>query len=664
VLSRNFRGHRERDPSASQQAPELGSTEAKARLEKVQPRVNWPAASTFGNILHRAGLTNPKQKKRRTTPCSEPFSEVTAPNQLWCMDFKDYFSTGDGTRCDPFTITDAHSRYLIRCQTVSRMDLSQVVSVCEAAMREYGMPARIRTDNGAPFAGTGLLGLSKLSLSWTKMGTADAGPDEGISQTYMAIDRDCRSLVNKRADPIETVAACKKVADEADRFAPQSHFITRRAAYVFYTIALIQAKKSQDALTVGDKAVAVVLLGHDDGSGSSAAYSVRAQAKALADRGVRTVIVVDGLDHVSREEKPDRSFLREFPLPIAVPPGVLFVLGSQKLELPDISTSVRDQAATGGRLIKIAPLTRGAVNRLAELAEIATDVDREKLYSKTEGHPLSTRYVLDGLKRAADDRERKAWLDSGPDYGGDVDVFYRRALHDIEGNDSAQAGLAYLALAEGSIGLPSLDHAIGRSAVDGLIRAAGYLLKVDRNRSASIFHNSFRLFLRAELFVRHGARDEDRIRTLYGELASMAKNATEGDPQQWMELRYRSSAGDFQTVAALATATAFREQFQLGRSSQEIRNDLSVCFRAVAELRNPKLLLEVIFASHELNMRVQNLGDEVFDALIALGDLEYAKRMLLGAVFRGTRDEVALKFVIADKEMQLKGYSRRVNFCW
>jgi transposase InsO family protein len=66
---------------------------------------------------------------------SEPFSEVTAPNQLWCMDFKGYFSTGDGTRCDPFTITDAHSRYLIRCQIVSRMDLS-------------------------------LLGLSKLSLGW------------------------------------------------------------------------------------------------------------------------------------------------------------------------------------------------------------------------------------------------------------------------------------------------------------------------------------------------------------------------------------------------------------------------------------------------------------------------------------------------------------------
>jgi hypothetical protein len=55
--------------------------------------------------------------------------------------FKGYFATGDGKRCDPFTITDAHSRYLIRCQIVSRMDLSQVRAICEAAMREYGMPA-------------------------------------------------------------------------------------------------------------------------------------------------------------------------------------------------------------------------------------------------------------------------------------------------------------------------------------------------------------------------------------------------------------------------------------------------------------------------------------------------------------------------------------------
>ena len=104
--------------------PSWGARKLKAGLEMLQTDVVWPAASTFGNILSRAGLTSP-QKRKRTTPCSEPFSLVTGPNQLWCMDFKGYFITDDGKRCDPFTITDAHSRYLIRCQIVSRMDLAR-----------------------------------------------------------------------------------------------------------------------------------------------------------------------------------------------------------------------------------------------------------------------------------------------------------------------------------------------------------------------------------------------------------------------------------------------------------------------------------------------------------------------------------------------------------
>jgi len=181
--------------------PSWGARKLKARLEKLEPGVAWPVASTFGNILNRAGLTSPKRKKRRTTPYSEPFSEVTAPNQLWCMDFKGYFSTGDGTRCDPFTITDAHSRYLIRCQIVSRMDLSQVRAVCEAAMREYGMPARIRTDNGAPFAGTGLLGLSKLSLGWMKMGIVHERIQPGRPQQNGRHERMHRTLKEDTTKP-------------------------------------------------------------------------------------------------------------------------------------------------------------------------------------------------------------------------------------------------------------------------------------------------------------------------------------------------------------------------------------------------------------------------------------------------------------------------------
>jgi transposase InsO family protein len=117
------------------------------------------------------------------------------------MDFKGYFITGDGKRCDPFTITDAHSRYLIRCQIVSRMDLSQVRAICEAAMREYGVPARIRTDNGAPFAGTGLLGLSKLSLGWMKLGIVHERIQAGRPQQNGRHERMHRTLKEDTTRP-------------------------------------------------------------------------------------------------------------------------------------------------------------------------------------------------------------------------------------------------------------------------------------------------------------------------------------------------------------------------------------------------------------------------------------------------------------------------------
>lgn len=127
-----------------------------------------------------------------------------------------------------------------------------------------------------------LIVLCPMTQAQTVTVTTAAGPDETISQWYVALETECTRLVAEHQNPAEAASACKKVADEADQFAPQSHFVTRRSAYVYYASALIQAKDYKPAVSVGDKAVAVVLLGHDDSSGSSAAYGVRGQAKAFA----------------------------------------------------------------------------------------------------------------------------------------------------------------------------------------------------------------------------------------------------------------------------------------------------------------------------------------------------------------------------------------------
>jgi transposase InsO family protein len=84
------------------------------------------------------------------------------------MDFKGWFVTGDGKRCEPMTLSDAHSRYLLRCQALARNDGNHVWPVLDAAFREFGLPLRLRSDNGSPFASTGAGGLSQLSVKVIK----------------------------------------------------------------------------------------------------------------------------------------------------------------------------------------------------------------------------------------------------------------------------------------------------------------------------------------------------------------------------------------------------------------------------------------------------------------------------------------------------------------
>jgi len=150
--------------------PDRGPRKIKVELAREHPRRKIPAASTIGHILDRNGLTVSRKRTRRAEPYTKPFSECEAPNDVWCIDFKGWFLTGDGQRCDPLTVSDGNTRYLIRCDQVARTDFKCVKSVLESAFREYGLPRAIRSDNGAPFATRAPRGLSKLSVWWMKLG--------------------------------------------------------------------------------------------------------------------------------------------------------------------------------------------------------------------------------------------------------------------------------------------------------------------------------------------------------------------------------------------------------------------------------------------------------------------------------------------------------------
>lgn len=147
-----------------------GPKKLRVLLQHAHPKRSWPALSTIGEIIKSSGLSVPRKFRRRATPSTQPFSECNAANRIWCADYKGWFTTRDGHRCDPLTITDGFSRYLLRCQIVESLSYEVARGVFEAAFREYGLPMAIRTDNGEPFASRGLAGLSRLSVWWIRLG--------------------------------------------------------------------------------------------------------------------------------------------------------------------------------------------------------------------------------------------------------------------------------------------------------------------------------------------------------------------------------------------------------------------------------------------------------------------------------------------------------------
>jgi putative transposase len=187
--------------SLRQKHPRWGPRKLRAWLDRERPRTRWPSASTIGRILARQGMVVPRRRSRRSSPYTEPFRNCDRPNAVWCADLKGWFRTGDGSRCEPLTVTDAYSRYLLRCQSLPQITYANVRTVFEHLFRQYGLPAAIRTDNGTPFATTAVGGLSRLSVWWIKLGISPERIDPGHPEQNGRHERFHRTLKEETATP-------------------------------------------------------------------------------------------------------------------------------------------------------------------------------------------------------------------------------------------------------------------------------------------------------------------------------------------------------------------------------------------------------------------------------------------------------------------------------
>jgi len=191
------------------QHPSWGPKKLRAKLMALAAEQSWPALSTIGDLLRRQGLSRRRKRRRQATPTVNGLSPAVGANDVWGIDFKGWFRTGDGARCDPLTATDAFSRYLLCC-SATPPDHDGCRIQFERLFREYGLPRVIRSDNGAPFASLGAGGLSRLSVWWVKLGITPERITPGKPQQNGRHERMHKTLKAETANPPATSLAAQQ----------------------------------------------------------------------------------------------------------------------------------------------------------------------------------------------------------------------------------------------------------------------------------------------------------------------------------------------------------------------------------------------------------------------------------------------------------------------
>jgi putative transposase len=152
--------------------PHWGAKKIHARLRHKFPRARLPAVRTITKWLPRLcpRLRRHRHSRRGPRLTLPPLTQPAAPNDVWTVDFKGFFRTADGTRCDPLTVRDLFSRFLLAVRILPHQRFAAVRRVFIGLFRRAGLPKVIRVDNGSPFGSKGAWGLSTLSVWWWSLG--------------------------------------------------------------------------------------------------------------------------------------------------------------------------------------------------------------------------------------------------------------------------------------------------------------------------------------------------------------------------------------------------------------------------------------------------------------------------------------------------------------
>jgi len=377
--------------------------------------------------------------------------------------------------------------------------------------------------------------------------------------------------------------------------------------------------------------------------------------KEYQDHGTRFLLVIDGLDHIPREEMPDKSLLTALPLPESIPDGITFVLGTQSVDLKDIPRSVRHQVMQRERSVQIKPLTVGATKRIADQLGLSADIDRRRIHDVAQGHPLVTRYLVELILGRLGDAD--TILDRDFTFDGDLESLYETAWHGIETAENAadiKRVLLLIAHAQGVVSPEFLASGTSDEAVESVLDHAGHLLKTTPD-GWEVFHNSFRIFLRSKNVQRFGKPDASfQSPKVYASLAKMVEMASPSNEQRWLGFRYLYLAGEGHSALITATREYFLNQYLEGRAPFDVQGDISDAYRLIEEDPDPTKLYELLLTDDEIARRSEVFEgvDSLIDGYVSTGLVEIALEELELA------HPVGKEWLVVDKLLEQGNVSR------
>jgi hypothetical protein len=367
--------------------------------------------------------------------------------------------------------------------------------------------------------------------------------------------------------------------------------------------------------------------------------------KRWSDRGEGTVIVVDGLDHIPREQNPTRSLLEELPAPAALPEGVFVILGTQTTAI--LPSPIRDALAAERRTVDLPPLSTIEVLKLADASgpgDWLLPGQRNQLVIASEGHPLALTYLLEELAALEtsepDIESRRAvadhLLEDASACGGEVHARYRGYLRAADDDPELVDLLAAVSRLRAPVDLEWLKTWVQPRAMDAFVRHTSTFFRRDGSTWRFI-HNSFRRFLVEETACVAGTFDEDRDRSFHIKLADVCANS----PSQWPiyrdeELAQRFLAGEYDRVISLATPSMLRAKLLDARPPATVRDHALLALRSAATTDDHSTYLRMLLFLNELWQREYVLEPaKLATTMVELGPPERAlEHLMAGGLLR------------------------------